>query len=121
MCLRQGRLYFESAKGAALEIRPLLLFYGMVSFARGVVIARSLNSLATLNQSHGLSDKSGDDAFLPQLEVEIGKRGTFQEFNDAVRDLSVIRYYISSGPHSHALPTATASELSKLRITLRDV
>ena len=29
-CLQQGRLFFEAARSAPLEIRPLQLFYGMV-------------------------------------------------------------------------------------------
>jgi len=33
-CLQQGRLFYEAAADAPLEIRPLLLYYGFVAFAK---------------------------------------------------------------------------------------
>ena len=37
---QQGRAFFEQSEEAALEIKPLLLFYGMLAFARAVIISR---------------------------------------------------------------------------------
>src|SRR2546430_16683494 len=40
VCLQHGRMYYESAAVSPLEIRPLLIFYGMVGFAASLVVAR---------------------------------------------------------------------------------
>lgn len=86
VCIQQGRMFFESASNAAMEIRPLLLYYGMMAFAKSVVSGRGLRHLATLSQKHGLSDVSLQTARLSELSVKVGSGGTFQEFNDVIRE-----------------------------------
>src|SRR5215831_7337854 len=58
VCIEQGRSFFELAQSAPLQIRPLQLYYGLLSFAKAVIIARTSNSIATIDQTHGLSDIS---------------------------------------------------------------
>lgn len=121
VCLRQGRLYFESAKAASLEIRPLILYYGMLSYARAVIVARSHRSLATLNQTHGLFDKSESKTSIAELQLEIGARGTFQEFNDSIRGLSAVNYFLGSMPFSHTLPSTESSCFTGFQLSLKQI
>src|SRR4051794_19563335 len=72
-CLQQGRFYYEAAATAPLEIRPLLLYYGLSSFARAIVICRTERDLPTLNRSHGLRDITADGASITDLRVKIGE------------------------------------------------
>lgn len=37
--IQQGRLFFEAAEPAPLQIRPLLVYYGVLSFARALTAA----------------------------------------------------------------------------------
>jgi hypothetical protein len=104
-----------------LEIKPLLLYYGIVSYAKAVVVARNLRSLSTLSQTHGLADKSRNGSSLADLELEISARGTFQEFNDSIRDLSKITYYAGSTLNIHVVPTDTADRLIGMRMSLREI
>src|SRR5215831_2902025 len=57
-CLQQGRLFYEAAAGSPLEIRPLQQFYGMIGFAKSLVVARTLRSLSTMSHGYGLKDIS---------------------------------------------------------------
>jgi hypothetical protein len=50
----QGEEYFVSASAAAEAVRPLLLYYGVLSISRGLIIFLSNVSEATLKASHGL-------------------------------------------------------------------
>jgi len=95
-CLQQGRLFYEAAASSPLEIRPLQLFYGMVGFAKALVIARNQHPLSTLTPSHGLKDISQGNSKIADLRLKILGRGTFQDFNDVASDLSRLRYADSS-------------------------
>jgi hypothetical protein len=112
-CLRQGRLFFEAAKRSPLEIRPLELFYGASAYAKALVLAsdRTL-ALHSLAQSHGVADKSPQNARLGDLLVQINRKGTFPQFNDCLRrfrpvvELPGLRYH---GADSASLCGATLS------------
>lgn len=91
-CLRQGRLFFEAAARAPLEIRPLELYYGASAYAKAIVLATDRKRrIEALQQSHGVKDKSAHDSRLDQLKIVIENRGTFQEFNDCVREFNHIQ------------------------------
>ena len=47
--IQQGRLFFEAAAGAPIQIRPLLIYYGVVGFAQAVIVARKNASLYILS------------------------------------------------------------------------
>lgn len=122
VCLQQGRLFFEAAATSPLEIRPLQLFYGMVGFSKAITIARSMQSLETLSQSHGLRDVSAQNSRIEELCVKIQGNGTFQEFNDQVGPLNRLCYFAESDSPVHTLlPSATSDDLSKVKLTLKDI
>lgn len=83
--LAQGRLYFESASSSPYEIRPVLIFYGMVGFAKALILARNLSNTSTLPHKHGLRDVSDNNARLGKLKLKAEGDGTFQLFNDEAR------------------------------------
>lgn len=121
VCLQQGRMFFESALEAPLEIRPLPLYYGMMAYAKAIVAARGLKSLEHLNRSHGLKDISSQAATLAELKIRIGSRGTFQEFNDVIRDFEGISYFEHAMSRRHPLPTVASSELRQRDMSLKDI
>ena len=107
-CLQQGRLFYESADQSDLAIRPLLLFYGTMAYAKALIALQTLNSLSTLRPAHGINDKSRDDSRVDELEVVIGDHaGTFQAFNDAVAPLNRFTYIDGSTTNWASLPFHT--------------
>lgn len=92
-CLRQGRMFFESAKDAPLDIRPLLVQYGVIAMGKALAASRTLKPMNTFTQSHGLSDTSEYNANLEELRLTVLGAGSFHEFNDAARVLDVFRHY----------------------------
>lgn len=85
--LQQGRAFFEQSELAAMEIRPLLIFYGMLAFARAIILSRRNVTLSTLAPKHGLSDAKTTNGLLETLEVRIQHQGTFTELIDSTRCL----------------------------------
>lgn len=92
-CLRQGRQFFESAEAAPIEIKPLLMQYGVIAMGKAISACRDLRQLGTLTQSHGLTDTSEEGARITDLRVRIDARGSFQEFNQAIRNLESVCYF----------------------------
>jgi hypothetical protein len=95
-CLQQGRLFFEIAASAPLQVRPLQIYYGMVGFAKAVILARAVQSIATIAQSHGLSDISEQTGKVENLCLKFQTQGVFQQFNDAIAPLGRVNYYDES-------------------------
>ena len=118
--IQQGRMFFQSAAIAGLEIRPLLLFYGMLAFARAVVCCRTVRALSTLSKSHGLKDTSPESARVDALEATLDARGTFYEFNDVVREQEGMTYFEHAMTRWHLLPTASSDQLAGAKITLKE-
>ena len=82
----QAREYFESATGAGILVRPLLVYYGAVSLVRGLILFLNIRQReATLKPSHGLSELgwrevlSGETCKLGDLRIHLEQRGTFAE------------------------------------------
>jgi len=120
--LQQGRLFFQSAERSALEIRPLLLFYGTMAFAKALVICRTLRRFATLSQSHGVKDITPGGARIRELAIRVESGGTFPEFNDTVAKLNKLRYHDSQAmPHFLTMPAGTALHLAGMTVTLKDI
>jgi len=121
-CLQQGRLFYEAAETSPLEIKPLQQFYGMVGFAKALVTAKSLQSLATLKQSHGVRDVSENNARIVDLTVHIDRDGTFQEFNDVVAPLTRLAYVDNSNKSCVVnTPSTTSQDLFGLELPLREI
>lgn len=121
VCLQHGRLYFEAAEKAPLEIRPLLIFYGMVNFAKSLVVARNSKKLEMLKKSHGVKDKSETNTKLEELTVEILEEGTFQEFNDTICKFDSVYFTKEHMTESFALPTSNSDILKHKILTLKDI
>ena len=122
VCLQQGRLFFQSAEAGALEIKPLLLFYGTMAFSKALIVSKKLLPLATMVHTHGVTDVSGSRASLTELTVRIGTSGTFQQFNDVVAPLNRLKYYDSAQmPQILSVPAALSSELDGLTLTLPEI
>jgi hypothetical protein len=121
-CLQQGRLFYQAAEAAPLEIRPLQLFYGMVGFAKALVVSKNLHPLATLAHSHGVRDVSNTNSRIADLRLSVDGKGTFQEFNDAVAPLTRFVYTDTFTQRcTISLPSAKSSEIDGLEMSLRDI
>lgn len=120
-CLQQGRLYFEAASAAPIQIKPLLIYYGVVAFSQGVVVARSGKSLSTLARRHGLHDITPLDARIEDLTLKIDTAGTFQEFNDAIAPLGRIWYFENSMPRWLEKAFDPSSPLAAQQMTLKEI
>jgi hypothetical protein len=121
-CLQQGRLFYEAAESSSLEIRPLQQFYGMVGFAKALIIAQSLMSLSTLKPSHGIRDVSARNSRIEDLKVHIDREGTFQTFNDVVAPLTRL-CYIDNATNNRTvnLPSTESSKLYGAELSLREI
>ena len=82
----QGRMYFENAKAASMGVKPVLLYYGVLSLCTGLVLCRDREKTeSTLAHSHGLSRCGWEDLLAAginnvlALKIRGEKRGTFQE------------------------------------------
>jgi hypothetical protein len=98
-----------------------LLFYGTLAFAKSLVVGRTLQSIATLPQSHGLTDVSSATARLTELAVRIGSSGTFQRFNDVAAELNRFEYFDRSMTKSFILPAASSAQLDGARFTFKEI
>lgn len=121
-CLRQGRLFYEAARSAPLEIRPLELYYGTAAYAKGLVLSINRARLDSLAQSHGVRDCSPANARLADVSVSIGQRGTFQAFNDCAAELNVVKVMRMSSEFTHfKFPCAKSADLAQKQLTLKEI
>jgi hypothetical protein len=121
-CLQQGRLFYEAAASSSLEIRPLQQFYGMVGFARALVLAQRLQSLSTLKPSHGIRDVSAGNSLIADLRVHVDRAGTFQEFNDVVAPLTRLCYIDNrTNNRTVSLQSSDSSKLYGMELSLREI
>jgi hypothetical protein len=121
-CLQQGRLFYEAAHSSPLEIKPLQLFYGMLGFSKAMIAAYGPKSLATLPKSHGVTDKSLENAAISELSVKIEEKGTFCEINDVFSSLNRLCYFDSAtNPCVIKLPSTNSKALTGLQLSLRDI
>lgn len=121
VCIQQGRLFFEAAAGAGIQIKPLLIYYGIVAFAQAVIIAKRNVSLSTLARSHGLTDVTPLDAAIEGLVLRCENAGTFQEFNDAIAQLGRVWYYDDGMPQWYEKSFDEAVGLNGQQISVKDV
>jgi len=122
-CLQQGRLFYEAAEKSPLEIAPLQLFYGMVGFSKGLILASGLQSLGTLKPSHGISDISNTYSRIADLRLKIGSAGTFQEFNEVAARLNRACYMDFRFNEGRTVPLEAAESrlLDGIDLSLQDI
>lgn len=118
--LTQGRLYFESATNSSYEIRPVLIFYGMVGFSKALVLARTHCDECTFPHKHGLTDVSSDNSKLKNLEIKIEESGNFQLFNDAAR-IKKVRLLENSLWKYYFCPSSPSENLKTKKLTLQEI
>lgn len=102
----QARQYYLAAAGADRTVRPLLLYYGVVSLSRGLVLflTRNLRE-ASLAPSHGLSVSdwqtvlAADRPDISKLAVVVNGAGSFAELLNATGNRSLIRTGSSAVNH----------------------
>src|SRR5205823_5134208 len=105
-----------------LEIRPLLMFYGIVGFSKALVLIRHQNPLSTLRQGHGVKDVSSANSRIAEIRVKIDGNGTFQDFNDVVAEETRLRYIDNTTKHrAIPLPSTRSDRLGGLELTLREI
>lgn len=82
----QGRMYFENARAASMGVKPVLLYYGVLSLCTGLVLCRDQEKTErTLAHSHGLSRPGWKELLAKgivkvlDLEIQAQKQGTFRE------------------------------------------
>ena len=80
----QGRMYFENASSAAIGVKPLLLYYGAMSLAVGLVLFKDHETVEGSFKRHGLK-RLGWNLTLDSgvvdvlgLEIKAQKEGTFR-------------------------------------------
>src|SRR5579859_3053657 len=81
--LEQARQYFESADSAGVLAGPLEQYYGVLAFARAIILLRNPGAReGTLKKGHGLSASLRADCGIDKLELEVSG-GTFHELLEA--------------------------------------
>lgn len=102
-CFIQGREYFDAAAASATSVRPLLLYYGVLSTCRGLIMLRNpAKKEESLRQSHGLEAvdwggtlSGGIDKI---LDVRIrATNGTFGELVESVGNVQCTTWWSSPG------------------------
>jgi hypothetical protein len=101
-CLTQGREYFTIAANTSDLVKPVILYYGVLSLSRGIILF--LNSDAretTLSNSHGVGAAKWKDMLskgiqeIPNLPVNI-QNGTFLELQNATSNGEFFSIYQDS-------------------------
>lgn len=115
-----ARSFFRSAQNAELTVKPLLLYYGVVSLSRGLTLnlSRGLRE-ASLTPSHGLSAKDwavslgGDKPNFASLRIAVTGGGSLPELARATGQRSLLRIGSSAINFTWAAPPiATATEFT---------
>lgn len=90
--LAQGREYFSSASNSAEIVRPLLVYYGVLSLSRGLILFLERGLREThLAHGHGLEPSHWSQQLsvgireLPNLQVTF-RKGTFTELSKATKN-----------------------------------
>lgn len=100
-CFSQGREYFVSAADAAMSVRPLLLYYGVLALSRGaIMLLDTAKQESSLKPSHGLEifewQNTFKDGISSVLELQFrATNGTFNELVEAVGNKQQTSWFIS--------------------------
>lgn len=91
----QAREYFNSSATADLSVRPLLQYYGVVAFSRGLILILNKNARENnIIPSHGLKIKNWSDieksGKIEEIVLKISN-GTFFELIKATKNRSFFR------------------------------
>jgi hypothetical protein len=101
-CIKQGKEYFTTAPQVSLLTRPLIIFYGMVSLAKAIVVLNNpkyvlqLKDRHSRSRQHGLGylDNESAHSFIENDEVILFEDGIFPTiFQVFYRDVPFHRKY----------------------------
>ena len=88
--LQQARQYFLSAESAGVLAGPLEQYYGVLAFARAIVLYRQPRQReATLKRSHGLDAAMPNGGSPEDIQITV-TQGTFHELLEATRNSEMI-------------------------------
>lgn len=124
----QGREYFKSAKQSAEVVRPLLLYYGVLSLSRGLILfLDAKSSESSLKSGHGIGVNQWNETLakgldqLPNVMVKFSK-GTFMELLTVTRNIERWRVNTAPFPSSYFGETSLEPNLKQgISITLDDI
>ena len=98
-CFAQGREYFRNASLSDLSVRPLLLYYGVLSLSRGVILAKNPRKKEeSLKPSHGLmvvdwqQTLAGGIQKVLDLQVQATK-GTFRDLAEVCSNRHWVAFF----------------------------
>ncbi len=122
-----ARSYFRSATTAERTVKPLLLYYGVLSLSRGLTLFLSRGRReSTLAPAHGLKVedwgaelcKASPD--FGQLRVSVTASGTFRDLGVATNHRSFLKANSSKPNYTHEVdPPATGKRFSLTDIVAR--
>jgi hypothetical protein len=95
---RQARGYLEASHTADRTVRPLLVYYAILGYSRGLTMFLKPGTReASLSQSHGLSvegwgeELSADTGDVSNLRIRLNANGTLSQLIDATNHQSLLR------------------------------
>jgi len=125
----QGKEYYLNAAKADISVKPLLLFYGISSLSRCLILLLKINGgEETLIGSHGLSCKNWNSTLSPELETSLKNigdlhvescNGLFQNLLKATNNMSCLHERTSGVDWTASFPipqfpiSITFSEITK--------
>lgn len=96
--ISHARAYFRSARNAEQTVKPLLLYYGVISLSRGLILSLGRGRReASLAPSHGLTIKewqgvlASNNPDFSKLQVAVNGAGTFVELAQVTHNKSLLR------------------------------
>jgi hypothetical protein len=96
--ITQARNYMAAARDAANDIRPLLVYYGVLSMCRGLILFLSQTLRENgLSQAHGLTVKSWgeelakDTGDVAKLSMSLNIKGTLAQLVEVTERASLLR------------------------------
>lgn len=120
---RQGREFFETARHAPLLVKPLLLYYAVLSWARGLILFQDPRLReSALKKAHGLAAcdwqraLSGGMRSIGDLLIRV-EPGTFSQLTSATRNVQSFR----GGGANPLLERGAEEVLPGTLLTARDV
>lgn len=126
--IEHGKKYYALAKTAPDELKPVLLFYGMVQLMKACILTVDPDYPATTAVlAHGVSTrkrKKRDYSFL-QDEVKIQKNGLLRYFSNCLfnQDLTIERFNMESLfskiPEQNTIFSSSGMQLPSLRMKKR--
>lgn len=126
-CFIQAHEYFSSAEAAAETVRPVLLYYGVLSISRGIILFLDGSTReATLSAKHGLRTGAWEQVLsrgigkVLQLDVKI-ENGTYTELARATENRFVAPTPLEGGMFEIAGLRPPLGESSLKTINLSDV